>query len=571
MHKIKIYSAIISLVLAGSVSASDISYSILNGTATTTNSFSFSVNTILKRTTYDCDLFTYNCVQSKEQVNARVENPIKEITLDFLNERDANATTTKTVPGTVTPPKVITFGNYIVPNDAKFLTYAPDGKKIAYFKSDNTLIKSVKNFVVVFDDGKTLEKFESAGSWELVTDMYRMFGFTKDSKKLVYVDDRDGSNRLYLVDLESNAKNLTGSTLIAKNYTVLDFIVEGDSVYFIANRESLYKWGLYELNLTTKKLNTISKNVMYTNGLAVVNNDLIFTDDVSGMGVIKSYSISSKTVKDFTGIVQEKIDTIPYKIINTPTLKGVLYNPAKGLSINKAVIWLHGGPYRQTDVDRHSYGSYATFDWMLDEMVRSGVTVLKLDYPGSMGQGVKFTTSIVGHVGDVDVKNVSQAIDYIKKTGIKDVYLFGNSYGGYLSVKSLVDLNSKLSGAIAVAPVTDWSKLVDDLVSSPFEIHFGGKESAKNKNLYAKSGIVNNLSKLNKPLVLFHGDIDNQVPFNQSEYLYKESLKVEKDIKYYAVKNQAHVISGVAQNESICLKLAEMLGVATTSQICVMN
>ncbi len=573
MKNNKFILVIVGMFLASGASASDISYSIINSTSTTTNSFSFSVNTILKRVTYDCDLNLYECKQSKEQINSRLEDPLRVVTLDFLSERDRNASTTKVSSAPITPsaPKVITFGTHVVPSDARFLTYSNDGKKLAYFRGDKSMIKSFKNFVLVFDDGRTLEKFEASGAWDLVTDAYRMFGFTKDSKKLVYVDDRDGSNRLYSVDLDSSNQNLTGTTLIAKNYTVLDFIVSGESVYFIANREGLYNWGLYELNLTTRKLNAISKSVMYTNGLAVVGENLIFTENSSGTGVIKSYSFTEKQVKDFTGVVQEKVETIPYKVINTTNIKGVLYSPAKNITTKKAVLWLHGGPYRQTATDRHSYGSYATFDWMLDEMVDSGVTVLKLDYPGSMGLGTKYTTSIVGRIGDVDIKNVSQAIDYLKSLGMKDVYLFGNSYGGYLSTKGSVDLSSKISGAIAVAPVTDWEKLINDVSPTPFEVHFGGTPSSKNMKLFDKSSVVKNLAKLQKPLYVFHGELDNQVPFSQSEYLFKQSQKVGKDIKYYSVKNQGHVINGVSQNEAICSKLAEMLQISTTTEICVMN
>lgn len=572
MKKIYLILAVSFFTFGTSASASDISYSIINTNSTTTNSFSFSINTILNRTTFDCDLGLYECKQTKEQVNTRLEDPLKLVTLDFLNEKEINKSTS--TPTTVSVSGVkkddLVFGNKVIPKNAKFLTYSPDRKKLSYFQSDDEMIKTYKSFVTVFDDGKTLETFAANGPWELVTDVYRMFDYTSDSKKLVYIDDRDGSSKLYLVDLD-NAKNLIGESLISKKYTVLDFVVSGDSVYFIANREGLYNWGLFELDLNTRKLNTISSNVMYTNALVVINDNLIFTENNKGQGKIKAYNLKEKISKDFTGLIQKEVPTIPYKVINNKNIRGILYSPKKEVSVKKAVIWLHGGPFRQTATDRHSYGSYATFDWMLDELVKSGVTVLKLDYPGSMGQGVAYTNSIVKNVGNVDVKNVSLAIDYIKSLGAKEVYLFGNSYGGYLSIKSLVDLNSKLSGAFAVAPVTDWKKLIDDVSPTPFEVHFGGVYSSNNKNLYDKSSIVKNLLKLKKPLYVFHGDLDKQVPFNQSEYLFKEALKVNKEIKYYSIKNQAHVISGVSQNEAICNKLFEGMSLSTTSETCILQ
>ena len=573
MKKIKIILVLTLILLSSKVSASDVSYSIINTTSTTTNSFSFSINTILKRVTYDCDLSSYNCLQTKEQINDRLENPLQLVTLELLDEKEKNKATTTPVVAQPSAQKKddLIFGGKVIPTDARFLTYSPDGRMLAYFKSDSAMIKTFKSFVVVFDDGRTLEKFASNGPWELVTDVYRMFGFTSDSKKIVYTDDREGSSKLYLVDLDKSPKNLTGESLILKKYTVLDFVVSGNSVYFIANRAGLYSWGLYELDLNTRKLKTVSADVMYTNGLALVNENIVFTENNKGQGKIKAYNLKENVVKDFVGVSQESVENTPFKIINNKNIRGVLYSPKQGTSLKKAVIWLHGGPYRQTSPYKHSYGSYATFDWMLDELVSSGVTVLKLDYPGSMGQGTLYTNSIVGRVGDVDVKNVSLAVDYVKALGVKDVYLFGNSYGGYLSAKSIVELGTKLSGAVAVAPVTDWKKLIDDVSPTPFEVHFRGIYGQNNKGLYDKSSIVKNLSKLNKPLYVFHGDLDKQVPFSQSEYLFKEALKVGKDIKYYSVKNQAHVINGVSQNEAICSKLIEMLSVSTTTELCVMR
>jgi dipeptidyl aminopeptidase/acylaminoacyl peptidase len=547
--------------------ASSVSYTIINSTST--DKVSVSVNTILKRDFYDCSTTTFICEKTKEQINERLENPLKEITVDFLIERDKTATTSKkTIPVATTTQ--IDYRPFIVPQDARFVTYSPDGKMLAYFTSDKDHIKTFKNYNLLFEDGRTLGKFGLSHKWELVTDVFRMFGFNSSGDKLVYIDDRDGSSRLYIVHINDKTKNLTGEPLIKKNYTVLNFIVKGDYVYFIANREGPYYWGLYSLNLNSRKLNVISKDVMYTNDLVFVGDELIFTENVKGMGVLKSFSVGDGKVKSFSGISQEGVSFLPYKIISKP-VRGIIISPEKEKNKSKAIIWLHGGPYRQASLVRHPYGSYATFDWILDEMVRNGITVLKLDYPGSMGYGIDYTQSLVGKIGEIDVKYVSQAIDFLKNSGIKNIYLFGNSYGGYLSIKGLVELDKKLSGAVAVSSVTDWKELLDKLAPTPFEVHFNGVYNEKNATLYKKSNILENLDKLTKPLVILHGDLDKQVPFSQSELLLKKSVELNKDVKYYSVLNQAHVISGVSQNEAICNKVAEMIGIKLQLDSCVMK
>lgn len=554
------------ILFVETVHASDISYTAIVGTSR--DSVSVVISSIVEKVSYDCSTISFDCVQTKKQVDKIIDNPIKEVTLDWLDERDKNITSTTIINSLIKEKP--DYGPFVVPDRAVFITYSPNQKMLAYYVSDNGPLKTYKSYYLLFDDGQSLQKSESASSWELVTDTPRLFAFTDDSNGLVYLDDRDGSSRLYFVNLSKKPINLAGEALIKKSYTVLDFIVHGNIIYFIANRKGPYNWGLYGLDLDTRKLTTIHDDVMYTNDLVFVEDKLLFTENDNGTGRLKSYLVKEKKIKNFTGIAQGTVNSLQYNIVSTKNIKGVLLSPPKNSNL-KALIWLHGGPYRQTSLTRHSYGSYATYDWMLDEMVSSGVTVLKLDYPGSMGYGLPYTTSLVGNIGKVDVQNVSKAIDFLKQKGIKEVYLFGNSYGGYLAVKSLVELNSKLSGATAVAPVTDWEKLINYSHPTPFEVHFGGVLNMKNKKLYDKSSIVENLQKLTKPLTLFHGELDKQVPFRESEYLFRQAKSLNKDVKYYSVTNQGHIINGVAQNEAICSKVAQMMDLVPATDLCVMH
>lgn len=563
-----LYHFLTLFLFATTVSASDISYTIINTTAE--NKISVAVSTITKRTTYDCELASFTCQKITEKENVRIDDPLKEVTVAFLDERDMNASTTSKAPY-IYPTKdpVIVFDKYELPRNARFIASSSISNRVAYFESDGTDIKTFKRFVVIDKDGKSLERFDSSRSWELLTDTPRLFGFTDDGNKLVYMDDRGGSNQLYLVDFQKNPKNLIGEQLINKPYTVLDFVVKGDKVYFIANREGVYKWGLYSLDLNSRKLDQISSDVMYTNDLVFVGDNLIFTINENGAGVLKAFSLVDSQIKSFSGIEDQKVSTSSYKVISTKNLSGIVLSPQS--KATKAVIWLHGGPYRQTSVQRHPYGSYATYDWILDELVSSGVEVFKIDYPGSMGKGIEFSQSIVKNIGVKDVSSLSHAVNYLKNKGIKNIYLFGNSYGGYLSLKGLAELNNSLSGAIAVAPVTDWQKLIRDVSPTPFEVHFGGVPNDQNQKIYDKASIVGSFSKLKKPAILFHGDLDRQVPFSQSEFLLREAVKQNKDIKYYAIKNQAHIISGVTQNEAICQKAFEFMGISTSTDSCKMQ
>lgn len=549
--------------------ASSISYTIINGaTATST---SISVSTIKNRITYDCDTIHYTCVVILEKPGATTSPALKNVTLDELIEKEKNSTTTKnTYVAPIPQPQMK--GVFTLPPRAVSITTSPDGKKIAYYLTEAGTVKTYSSYTLMFDNGRTLEKFGGLNKWDLVTDNTLVFGFTDDSNKLVYLDDRAGYQQLYVVDLTQEQKNLLGEPLVRKKYTVFDFLVKGDVVYFIANRAGSYTWGLFSINLTTKEFKEISPKVMYTNNLISSGDNILYVVEKDGQGILEAYNTVTQKNVSFSGITSDTVPVLAYTTLKN--IHGTLITPkANGIkSKQKAIIWLHGGPYRQSAPQRHPYGSYATYDWMLDEVAKEGVTILKLDYPGSVGFGRLFSDSILGNIGKSDVEYVRKAIIHLNNIGITDIYLFGNSYGGYLSLKSLIELNTKLSGAIAAAPVTDWQKLIEQIGPTPFEAHFNGVPDNKNKKLYNASSIVLQQKKITKPIILFHGELDTQVPFSQSEYLFKTLIEAGKNITYYSVVNQAHVFNGVSQNEAMCQKVAEFIGIHSSStSFCVLQ
>ncbi len=550
---------VLLLLLLPTISeARSVSYAIF-GTPTE-NSVPVTINTILDRTTYTCELASYVCTETKKTINPTLENPLTARTVaDIAKERTEKSIATTTVSKGPTP-YVPLYPQFMYPKEARMLTLSPNKEKLAYFISENTPIKKTHSYMVVDANGKTLEKFGLTPGWELVTDNGKLFDWTFDSSTLVYLDDRSGYQSLYMVDMTKNPQNLVGTPLITKKYTVLDFVVVDQTVYFIANRANRFTWGLFAIDLNTQKLTVIEPSVLYTNGLFSVGHKILFTKTVDGAGVPYVYNTVDKKIHSFSGIPKESVSVVPSTIIDTQAVKGILMQPKTASST--AIIWLHGGPYRQAALGRHSYGSYATYDWILDTMVEHGVTVLKLEYPGSLGFGTTYTRSILGNVGKSDVKAVEKAVALLKKKGIKNIYVFGNSYGGYLSLKSTVELGS-IRGGIAVAPVTDWKKLITDMSGSLFEVYFNGRPNKDNEKLYATADVLEKMKVIKKPIALFHGGLDTQVPYAQSDYIREKTDN--PFVSYTRIENQGHVISGVSQNEALCGAVASFVGVTSTS------
>jgi len=450
----------------------------------------------------------------------------------------------------------------LLPEGASWLTTSPNGRYVAYY-IPATQKRSTRTFGIL---DTTTEKLytvveKNISYWDLLSEGVRIFSFSPDSSKLLYLSDKAGPPTLYQVNLSSlKSKTFTATRLIARNYTVSDFgWLDTSTLYFTANRENPYAWHLYRYQPKKSDLSLIAENVSYASTVRRVGDSLLFISIVGNTAVPKSYSLTTRTVSSFT---LPGVATTPAPKAQTVTLGGLTgaYWPASATST--LVVWLHGGPYRQTSTGYHPYFSYAGYDWVLQELTEAGVPVLKLDYPGSFGYGRPFAESLRLKVGTKDVKDTSAAIaTFAKARGFKHIYVIGNSYGGYLASKLLVEKLKDFRGAFAIAGVWDWSWLTEQLQTSIFNVHFDGVETEKNKKLYDAAAVYGGFEKLNGHKVFIaHGESDMTIPFAQSQAAYDMLRFLDKPATLLAFPGEDHVFKKKESFTTLCHSVLAFAG-----------
>jgi acetyl esterase/lipase len=560
MKKIAFFFLITSTITLSSYAATEspMSYTILSSASATSTVIDIALLTSKKR--YVCDTKTFICEGKATSTQAFATSTLEKITFAMAKNlyvpKVSNATTTEERTKMSLPLTEI-------PKEASYVATSKDGALHAFYTTTGTYgIRHARTYWVMSTSTNMTRYFTEPilNGWDLVSDASHLFSWNASSSILVYLSDRDGYPKLYKVDMHKNKATLEGEALISKKYTVVDFTVEGDDVYFIANRDNPFTYNLYKLPLKKDEgLITIARDVMYTNDLIVSGNILLFTKNEQGVGVLEGYDTTTGEVRQFTGLTYGTIRGSTSQALSKPFFGRYVKGSATS---TQAIIWLHGGPYRQSADIRHSWGSYAMYDWMLEEAHRSGVAVLKLDYPGSYGYGSLYANSLVGNIGSKDMASLSQAVTFLKKQGYSDISLFGVSYGGYLALKGAVDLPKKITGALAVAPVTDWDTLIKHVSPTPFEVHFQNKKGADEKQYYKQAAILNNLRESTPPIILMHGDKDTSVPFNQSLYAMTQAgelaLHEEKVIMYNLV-GENHVLKDPTHIKNVCEALKALI------------
>lgn len=384
--------------------------------------------------------------------------------------------------------------------------------------------------------------------------------FSQNEQYASFTDDREGYRNVYVVGLSKN--NMMVERAFAYNFTVEDYLWFKDKLYAVGNtKANPYRWVLYQYDPITKQNKIVSENVSYGDYIRAVGDyGLSFLVTEGKNRHVALYKPEAEKVE----VIRPVKDSPASKKIKRSIVsfddgvKGILYEPKKPKRNPNLFVWLHGGPKRQTSFGYHSYLSYAVYDELLEKLVDGGDYVIKLDYGGSYGHGAEFMDQLTNKLGKIDVKHV---VDATKKTQgkykIAETYLIGNSYGGYLGPKTLVDYEELFDGTIAINGVFDWSTLITRIPSSPFKMYFDGPSTFENPETplerYQQASIVKNLPNLNKEknLLLIYGERDSTVPTWQTREFYDQAKALDKNVKLLKL-DEDHIIRKRSNLKTMC-------------------
>jgi dipeptidyl-peptidase-4 len=173
------------------------------------------------------------------------------------------------------------------------------------------------------------------------------------------------------------------------------------------------------------------------------------------------------------------------------------------------VVSVYGGPHAQMVANQWGL----TVDMRAQYLAQHGFVVLKADNRGSADRGLAFEGAIARNMGDIEVRDQVDAVRAIAQRPYVDggsVGIYGWSYGGYMTLMSLLRAPEVFRVGVAGAPVTHW----DGYDTYYTEKYMGTPQS--NPEGYRDSSAMTHVANLRGRLLLVHGMIDENVHFRHT-------------------------------------------------------
>ena len=377
--------------------------------------------------------------------------------------------------------------------------------------------------------------------------VHHIFHPLPDGKRFLWASERGGFRHLYTASFDGGEP----TALTSGDWEVSDLeCVNADRVFFSSTEASPLERQFYSVSLQGGQRQRLTAE-RGTHDISMAPGCAYFTDAFSSFTEPPRRTLQRAGGTDLEVLQapnrQTAIDLDPppteiheFRAADGTLFYGRLIKPVGFAAGRKypAIVMVYGGPHVQTVRDRWSGLSWD------QALAHKGFVIWQMDNRGSAGRGHAWEAKVFRNFGKQELADQLAGLDYLQGLGFVDdqrVGLYGWSFGGYLTLFSLLNAPDRFAAGISGAPVTDW-RLYDTIYT---ERYMG--TPAENEVGYKASSPVHSAANLKAKLMLVHNYGDDNVLFQNIFMMSNALQQAGKPFEMMVYPQKSHGVGGVAR------------------------
>jgi len=372
-----------------------------------------------------------------------------------------------------------------------------DGDKTLFVTTDRE--SEYQRLVEMDFSGRIVRVLTEQLKWDV-----EEFDLSSDAKTIAFVTNEDGSGVLRFCEAKSG-KALKGPTLPMGIPSGLQWHENGRDLGF---------------NFITAKSPNDAWSVDFAT-LAVTRWTKSSPGGIDPEGFVEPELVKSKS---FDGL---QISAFAYRP-----------DPRKFPGQRPVIVDIHGGPEGQSRPGFQGRGNF-----YINEM---GIAIIYPNVRGSTGFGKTFVALDDGFKREDSVRDLAAVFDFIKKDPNLDasrIAVAGGSYGGYMSLASMVHYADQVRCGIDVVGISNFLTFLKDTQDYRRDlrrVEYGDERDPKMAEFLERISPTRNARKIKKPLFVVQGKNDPRVPLSESEQMVKAIRDQGGTVWYLMAKDEGH-------------------------------
>ncbi|MEO7313833.1 MAG: S9 family peptidase [Ginsengibacter sp.] len=433
--------------------------------------------------------------------------------------------------------------------------FTPDGKQIIF--SSNT--DSLENPDRVMESQVFMADIDGKNMRMILGEKDMSFGnatISPSGKWLIFTQSKSAVVTIPTIAIMPINGNKNDIITIPFDRSAGDFTWSKDEKYVYFTAQSNGGALLYRMNVSTKKIETLSDFNSGISSFDLANNTILFAKtEVMNPSELYMADAGMKNVKKvsrFNDWVKTKKLSFPEKktFINDQGME-VEYWVMKPTDFKAGqkyplLLEIHGGPSAMWGPGESSmWHEYQYF-------CSKGYGIVYSNPRGSGGYGLDFLRANINDWGKGPASDVLTALDKTVAEGWADtskLMITGGSYAGYLTAW-IISHDHRFAAACAQRGVYDLPTFFGEgnawrLVP----LYFGGYPwEPKVKEVLVRESPVNYVQNITTPFIIFHGANDRRTGFVQAEMMFRSLKVLSRPVEFVVHPGATHELTRSGDN-----------------------